>query len=316
MPINFEGQVYIIEHRKMGLGLFAKDAKAQEKQATQIVVLVKKAITKAAPFFELLAARAVAESKLNVANQSASLFERFEYLRGLYKKTIDEAEARKDEKVVEETRRNGGVTQKFHFPVFELQQNAEWLGLSAIDAFFSWTEHVFIHLAVLQSRITTGVEVADLAATDWAEKFKTAIDISDKSMKKLFEDLLDIRRQTRNYMAHAAFGKRGEAFRFHSPAGAVPVLLPHQAGRRRFTLLGATGFREGSAFNVIDAFVFQLWSGAREPARAYIQESHLPIILPMAADGRYKRAMSSCEDMDSLVESLQYTFDRAADMDW
>ncbi|SRR6266496_3597901 len=316
VPITFEGKVYVIEHRKLGLGVFAGDAKTEEQQAAKITLLIRKAVNTAAAFFEWLAEQAVAKSKLNVENRSASLFARFEYLRDLYRKTADEAESRKDERIVKETRRNGGVSQIIRFPALELRKNAEWLGLSAIDAFFSWTEHVFIHLAILQTKITTGVEVADLATADWSEKFKRAIDLGDKTMKRLFDDLLTIRRQTRNYMAHGAFGRRGEAFKFHSSAGAVPVLLSDQAGGHRFTLLDASDFNEPSALDVIDNFLRHLWSGNREPARLYIRESHLPIILPMATDGTYKVAMESTDNMQGLITALEYDFDRAADMDW
>jgi hypothetical protein len=316
VPIIFGGKVYIIEHRKMGLGVFAKDAKTQEEQAAKIVALVRRAVQVATPFFEWLAEQAVVKSKLNVENRSASLFARFEYLRDLYRKTADEAEARKDERIVEEIKHNGGVTQRIQFPGLKFRTNAEWLALAAIDAFFSWTEHVFIHLAILQSKITTGREVADLASADWSEKFKQAVELDEPRIKRVFDDLLTIRRQLRNYMAHGAFGKRGEAFRFHSGAGAVPVLLPSQVGRKRFTLVDTDGFEERSAFAVIDEFLAKLWSGDREPAHEYIQDSHLPIILPMASDGTYKWAMSSLDDMKALIEKLQYDFDRAADMDW
>ena len=135
-------------------------------------------------------------------------------------------------------------------------------------------------------------------------------------MKSLFDDLLMVRQQLRNYMAHGAFGKCGEAFTFHSRAGAVPVLLPHQSRRRRFSLSGASSFNETFAFEVIENFVSHLWSNDREPARTYIQESHLPMIFPMASDGSYKAAMQSVENMQALVDQLQHDFDRAANMDW
>lgn len=316
VPINFSDKTYIIEHRKLGLGVFAENAEAQEHEASQIVTLVRKAVRAATPYFEWLAETAVANSKLNVQNRSASLFERFEYLRDLYRKVADEAQSRSGETIVDETKHNGGVSQRISFPGIELRKNAEWLAIAAVDAFFSWTEHVFIQLAILQSKLKTGVEVADLAGAEWAEKFKRAIDLDEPGMKKPFDDLLTIRRQTRNYMAHGAFGKRGEAFRFHSKAGAVPVLLPHQVGQRRFTLLDVDSFTEPSALNVIEAFIERLWSGSREPAREYIQESQLPIILPMASDGTYKMAMHSLDDMRALIEKLHYDFGRAADMDW
>lgn len=315
IPINFEGRNYVIEHRKMGLGVFASDSKVEEGQAVKIVALIEKGVKKATAFFEWLAEQAVVSSKLNVVNKSTSLFERFEYLRSLYRKALDEADERAGERIVDEKGSNGSSSWTLHFPALELRKNAEWLGLSAIDAFFSWTEHVFIHLAILQGSLTTGIEVANLAAADWQEKFKRAVDVSDNKTKKAFDDLIIIRRQLRNYMAHGAFGKRGEAFRFHSSAGAVPVLLPHQVGRRRFTLLAASGFNETSAFEVIEDFISHLWSNGREPAQLYL-ESPLPVILTHASNGIYKAAMQSMDDMHDLVTKMQYDFDRAADMDW
>ena len=117
-------------------------------------------------------------------------------------------------------------------------------------------------------------------------------------------------------MAHGAFGKRGEAFKFHSGAGAVPVLFPHQHGKPRFALIGAIGFNEATAIEVINKFIQCLWSGNREPAKHYIQECGFPSILPMANDGTYSKAMQSMEDMQKLTERLGYRFDQAANMDW
>ena len=126
----------------------------------------------------------------------------------------------------------------------------------------------------------------------------------------------DIRRQLRNFLAHGAFGKRGEAFDFHSGAGAAPLLLPHQADKPRFALTDELAFEDAAAINVILGFIDHLWSGRREPARLYIQESELPLILTMAKDGSYGRAMRSVEDMEKLVEQLSYEWDRSVNMDW
>jgi hypothetical protein len=93
----------------------------------------------------------------------------------------------------------------------------DWLALSAVEAYFSWTEHALIHLAILQSRLTTGTEVATLASGDWTGKFKAAIDLSEPDANKLLDRVLALRQDLRNHVAHDAFGKQGEAFSFHSP---------------------------------------------------------------------------------------------------
>jgi len=82
-----------------------------------------------------------------------------------------------------------------------------------------------------------------------------------------------LRNELRNYVAHGAFGKQGEAFHFHSATGAVPVLLPHRAGSKRFTLGEGLTFDWNAALREIEQFISMLWAGDRSPAQKYIQES-------------------------------------------
>lgn len=317
VPIDLEGEVFWIEHRKFGVGVFTDDPALHEAQAEKIVTLIKKGVKAAAPFFAWLADRAVEGSKLNVTNRSNSLFERFEYLLGLYKTMAANAKERAGERIVETQELPGaGTSTTVHYPAWELEKNAKWLALAAIDAFFSWTEHVFIHIAILSGKLTTGTDVAALAQSEWEAKFKRALDVQEPKTKSFFDALLLIRRQLRNFMAHGAFGKEGQAFRFHSGAGAVPVQLAYQTGHPRFSLGGDRAFLEPEAISTIEEFVSHLWSGERESAYLYIQKSDLPIILTHASDGVYHAAMQSVEDMQQCIDVLNYLFDQAANMDW
>lgn len=72
-------------------------------------------------------------------------------------------------------------------PALALRKRAEWLALSAIDSFFSWTEHVFIHCAILNGKAITGEDVADLADNEWANKFKAAININERESKEFYD---------------------------------------------------------------------------------------------------------------------------------
>jgi hypothetical protein len=252
--IEFEGKPFLIAHRKLGVGVFCIDADAHEPQAAQIVALITKGVRIADPFFRSLAKRAIRQSKLNVRNNSGELFSRYEYLRDQFRKLLGEAQLRKDE-VKTEIRTNGSTTStSCQFPAFRLSREAQWLGIAAVDAFFAWTEHVFVHLAILQQRVTIGDEVTQLAGTEWQEKFKRVLDLSDSNSTKFYDSLVLLRRQVRNYMAHGSFGKRGEVFDFHSSAGAVPVILDYRSGEARLSLVGETSFKE------------HLWSGHRHTA--------------------------------------------------
>jgi hypothetical protein len=250
---------------------------------------------------------------LNVANHSGALFERYEYFLKAYRTKVQEAEARKDDVIAEKPSPDSTT---YHFPAFDLLKEADWLALAAIESFFSWTEHVFIHIAILKGKATTGDAVAELAESDWGDKFKAAIPLTDKKAKELYDKLVAIRRQLRNAVAHGAFGKNGAAFHFHSGAGAVPLLLPHKRGKDPYRFGDGIAFIDKDAIHTLEDFAVFIWLGERAPARLYIQKTSLPLILTMATDGSYAQAMTSTGEMKDCIDTLNYQFDTAANMDW
>jgi hypothetical protein len=317
IPVDYRGSCAWIQHQKMGLGVFSTATEDSELVAQQIVNAIQRGVTAATPFFDHLASEAAAGSKLNVRNNSVWLLSRYEYLREQFREKATSAEARKGDVVkTEKTSSDGTKSESYSFPALALKQEAAWLGVAAIDAFFSWTEHVLIHIAVLRGRLKTGEDVAELAAANWSEKVKAAIGLDDGALKPLVDELLAVRRQIRNYLAHGAFGKQGEAFKFHSRAGAVPVNMTDTDGRNRFSIWFGESFDEAGAIDTADRFAKRLWDGDLAPAKIYIQNAGLPIILPYATDGTYERAMASVEDMKCLVASLTREMDNAANMDW
>lgn len=326
IPVRYRGRLYSVEHRKFGVGVFAPNhdpaarmsttpSAEAESDAREITAAINKAVSIAEPYFEWRAGQAASTSHVNVVNASDGLFDRYLFFRDRYQSLSDEAERRKDERDTVKSRLPGGteVTTGSN-PSYLLRREAKWTAQAAIDAFFSWTEHSFIHLAILQGRIRTGDEVAALAEADWKAKFKAALDLPHQETKRHYDTLLDLRAQIRNFMAHGAFGKRGEAFRFHSGAGAVPVLLT-QSQRHRYALTGKPAFDEATAIAEIEKFIAHLWSGSRAPAKIYIF-SELPSILTHVVDGTYARAMASEQEMKEFVEYLNHQFDNAANMDW
>lgn len=326
VPVRLRGRLYGIEHRKLGLGVFAPslDPEArisgqptdeQETDAKEISALIVKAVDAARPYFEWRAEQAAAGSQINVLNKSPYLFERYEFFRDQFRALSMEADARKDErKITKDILEDGTEVTTGVFPAYSLRREAEWNAQAAVEAFFSWTEHLFIHLAILQGKLGTGDDVANLAGADWKAKFKAALDLSDKTTKEHYDALLDLRAQIRNFMAHGSFGKRGEAFLFHSGAGAVPVLLTENQ-RHRYSLTGKPAFDESWAVDEIEEFISHLWSGVCGPAKLHIF-SDLPSILTFANDGTYAHAMGSEDSMKEFVEHLTMEFDNAANMDW
>lgn len=317
VSVDWHGRGFLIEHRKMGLGVFAQDVERDEAAAREIVIRIKKAVRAAQPFFEWLAGEAVSRSEVNVVNNASSLYGRYVFLRDSYHSKSDEYLKRKTERVVTQGSSPGGGTwTQVSFPAVHLIAESNWLAISAVEAFFAWTEHIFIHIALMTGKKSTATEVTEMAEADWSVKFQSALDLTDSDTKTHYDRLISLRKELRNYVAHGAFGKQGEAFFFHSGAGAVPVLLPHKVGSRKFTLAHGLSFNKSAAFSAMEDFIAHLWSGERAPAERYIQQTELPLILTYVHDGTYFRAMNSVEDMEEFVHDLSGKFDRAADMDW
>ncbi|MHB8257801.1 MAG: hypothetical protein ACYDHY_17215 [Acidiferrobacterales bacterium] len=326
IPVRYQDRLYSIEHRKFGVGVFAPNhdpaarisgtpSDQAESDAREIAAAINKAVSIAEPYFEWRAEQTASTSHINVINASDGLFDRYVFFRDKFRSLSEEAERRKDEwRIVKSTLPDGTEVKSGSSPAHLLRREATWNAQAAIDVFFSWTEHSFIHLAILQGRLRTGYEVAALAEADWKTKFKAALDLTHPETKHHYDGLLDLRVQIRNFMAHGAFGKRGEAFQFHSGAGAVPVLLT-QSQRHQYALTGKPAFDEGVAITGIETFIEHLWSGSRAPAKIYLF-SGLPSILTHVVDGTYGRAMQSEQDMTKFVEYLAHEFDNAANMDW
>lgn len=308
IPVEFKGRLFMIEHRKMGVGVFALDSEVDESLAGDLVSLVNQAVVAAQPFFEWLALQAVQDSSVNILNKSEHLYRRYGYFLNAYQNKKAEIEA---------ADLHGG--QAFLSANLEMRlsvlREARWLGHAAVESFFGWTEHVFIHIGILKGNLRTAREISDIAKANWAEKFKVALNISDPLTKKYFDQMVIIRREVRNFMAHGAFGKEGQAFQFHSAAGAVPVMLPHKANSSKFSIRTDLSFSDDQALSLIKDFIVHLWSAERAPAKIYV-ESELPTILTYVADGTYFEAMKSVEAMAALVKEITYRSDVAADMDW
>lgn len=317
IPVEIEGQPFLIEHRKLGLGVFALGGSDSENAAMEVVRLVRKGVQTAQPYFEWRAQQAVNKSNINVINRCLDLYQRFEFTLGQYDSKMEEVEASRG-KVIETEHQDGF---SLSFPEYRLQREAEWLATSAVESFFSWTEHVFVHLTILNGGCKTGEDVKDLAKAEWKDKFKAALGLDDPELKRYYDKLTTIRYQIRNFVAHGAFGKAGEAFKFHSNVGAVPVQLPHRQGEYSYRFStslpsandGAQSDRH--ALVCIQEFVDYIRSGDRVPAWMFLDEG-FDVVLTFAQDGTYQRAMKSVDDMGSFIDHWSGLAERYANMDW
>jgi len=115
--------------------------------------------------------------------------------------------------------------------------------------------------------LTTGREIADLLRQEFGEKYKLVLKLSDPKDKSSYDDILNLRAQLRNYVAHGSFGKDGSTFQFHSRVGAVSLKILDHDARLEFSF-GTHSVRDWEDdYARIDSFLNRLWSGNREHAK-------------------------------------------------
>lgn len=315
-PIDYKGKAFLVDYRKFGVGVFVQDKEKDEIEAEQIVKKINKAIKSISPFYDHLAEEAVKNSEFNIVNNNQRLYDRFQYFNSLYKKEIKKYLKNKDKiKTVTKEFKKFKSTSYRNLG-FQYLQNSNWIAISCIEAFFSWTEHLFIHLAVVVENISNGEDITKLIEGEWKTKFKAAIKDNSKEASKFYEELLIVRQQLRNFIAHGAFGKNGNAFKFHSGTGTVPVLMNHKKQKNRFSLYGYLTFKEEDVIKLIEDFINFLWKGSLEPAMYYTQKCALPTILTLAANGTYKAITTDMQSMREYAHHLMRELDDAANMDW
>ena len=311
-PVYYKEKAFLIEYRKSGVGIFIQDEKNDQEDALDLSKKIGKAVKCIRPFYDYIAKQAVSDSKFNVINYNQQFYKRFDYLLKLYKDKSRKLLSLKDISFSLSKPCEPKSSVSFDF------ERANWVAISCIEAFFSWTEHLFVHLAIIRQGLSKGEEVTELIEkAKWKEKFKSVIQIdSSKKGKYFFDELLDVRRKLRNYPAHGAFDKNGGNFKFHSVTGAVPVWINPKKERNKFSITGYLSLVEQDAIELIEEFIKFLWTGDTKPAMYYTQECGLPTILPIVSEGKYALACKSMKSMKEFTEAIQRSFDGATDMDW
>ncbi len=332
IPFKYKGNFFRIEYRKFGMVLVGEEA-ANFEPVKNVIIGAVRASEK---YYSKMAEDSLSGCNLNVVNSSAKLWQKFEFFKRSYfelnkdseNKKIELDQRQKNPKDIKSPadwiNDNALATTELRKRLNEnlepkrLLEQANWMAHAAVDAFFSWTEHFFTHLLVLKGVIKTGEDFKVSLQENWTTKAKKIFSMSDPDDQKIYSEFQKYRDQQRNFYAHGALGKQGEALRFHSSCGAVPIkLLPSQS-IPRFTVWGRDENKPVSVQTLerTDAFVEQLFSGWRSIAEIYLREYGLDSILQYSSDGTYEKVMNSPELMKEFCEALSYEIDRYENMDF
>ncbi|WP_406720775.1 hypothetical protein RPE78_12845 [Thioclava litoralis] len=313
IPLGYKGIRYTVAYAKFGMRIECPEDGSPE----DVYEALRRGMKAAKSYYLWRAAEASATSNLNLISKCPELWDKYVFLKEQSQNLLEKFEADKDQSVVERGYNEDGSVKwsSISFPAYEFRTQSVWLHEAAVDAFFAWSEQALVHLAVLMGRLKTGSEIADLLKKEFGEKCKRVMDLSEPKEKASYDDILKLRVELRNYVAHGSFGKDGSTFQFHSRVGAVPLKILDGGDQSDFAF-GYSPRRDWETdYSRIDRFLETIWSGDRSPAKQYL-ETGFPCVLTYACDGTYQRAMQSEGEMSSFIDFLAYQMDNAANMDF
>lgn len=327
IPVELNGTILFIELRKFGMGISGPSILVVEDAAREVVNCIDRGIQSVHKFgyFEAWIRECAGDDNAILANDSILLHDKYLFFREEFQRHWVEFEQCKSQNCIADPANIVGPIEQ-HSKCARIREKAAWVGQSAIDCFFSWTEHIFVHLAVLLDRedVNSIGKCNKLIKNDWKSKYKSVFDTEADEEASLFLHTLTEIRESRNFTTHGRFGLRGERLWVPTRRGCFPYNVQSSRSRDPWCRLNdEMGFTERESLQAIERFIEYLWSGARQPARMLLQETPLPLIetpfptfFKLMKSGRYREAMESEANMESLINELGVKFEIQANMEF
>ncbi|WP_050527422.1 hypothetical protein [Pseudorhodobacter aquimaris] len=249
IPVEFEGRRHSIVYAKFGMRIEYSEGGDGEA----VYAALKKGMRAAKSYYLWRATEASTTSDLNLISKCPQLWDKYVFLKEQSETLIAKFEAEKDDAVVEKGFNEDGSLRwtSISYPAYEFQRQSVWLHEAAVDAFFAWCEQALVHMAVLMGKLTNGKEIAELLMREFSEKCKLVLSLSNAEDKASYDDIISLRGQLRNYVAHGSFGKDGSTFQFHSRVGAVPLKILERDKVISPFLMGSSHRIHAAVFNFI-----------------------------------------------------------------
>lgn len=297
IPIEYDKIVFLLELKKSGFYISSPNLKQKQPQLNYVIKQLAKASKAVLPFCDYIAENAIENSQLSIINNSRQLFERFDSFLQMYNEKMKMFKNEKE------------VFHKETGSWLLYDKNAQWLAIAAIEAFFSWTEHVFVLLAVFFNKVKNGKELVWLAKNStWAEKYKKVFDLNNKKDKDFYDKLTNLRDEIRNYMAHGTFSKDARSIMFHTKMGAIPLNFKNESKTNisfnlEYMILNLI---KEEQIMLLSHFVDFLWSDERELAKKYIQETSLSLNLQKALKCEYQKLILDTNKYEEYIDKEIY----------
>lgn len=184
----------------------------QDTEVRDLLVCLRKAVAMAEKrSFRTIVASQISAGAVTVENLAQKYRQMYDFFRDLATSTFS-------------TKPTGSEVAEHLNKRLDLDRKGFYYGLSALDAYFSWLEHILVLLLPFAEYDRTSDDLLAFIGADWATKFKRVCPPEGEA-KRLLDELKHVKEHIRNLNAHGGFAKKGASLLVHFVHSAVPAKL-------------------------------------------------------------------------------------------
>ena len=313
VPFRYDGHEALLTYEKFGVRLYLTGNGDQEL-ADEIIGKLR-AIVKALEQDSLteLAEQKFVNAEVTLLNQHHRLRAAYEHFRGLAEQLLADSEAPDTQELgsLEE----GDFLSRGISKHFERLELGSFNAIAAINAYFSWLEHVLtLALAFGDVDPAAGV-LKEHIGNRWGDKFRRVFDTNDKRSNQVLGRLHEIAETYRNTFGHGGFDKLGATVGVQfEGVGVIPARLTDVRRSPHFELFPFEPISFGEVTAVLDEVDAFLHETLKLPMRFI--EGGFDVPFDTASRREYREAMQDETRFEEFANRRSEEIDRIANMDF
>ncbi|MDO8613726.1 MAG: hypothetical protein Q7R32_13045 [Dehalococcoidia bacterium] len=313
MRLKFKETPIRLEHGKFGMRI-ATVKPPDERLLNEFVKLLEKAFPLTDEILQPHVEQQIRAGNVTVRNRHHLFRHRYEFLREEAKRAFAQPSPDLGDLI------RGALSERKAVrsaDPFKPEREGFFLGGAAIDAYFSWLEHILLLILPFAKSDLADLDMVEFMRANWREKLKAVWNVStSRERKNLYDGLLEIKERFRNPITHGGFDASQSSLGIHMPyVGAIPANLSRFTESIHFGIFPLQEASFADACQLFDAVDKELWEGDTSYGMTFA-DSGLDVSFDAEMRKKYEAAMTSHEDFCDWLEGLGRYLDDLVNMDW
>ncbi len=308
--ISFKGSLIVVSSEKFGLRVRARASAGEDGAPLQAFAdVLQRAVPLVERDLEPEIRLLIREGRITIPNHFRLFRDRYDYLRELAIASFSSDPP----PPVKQRAARGEVTISYPF---RPEREGFFAGSAALDAFFSWLEHVLVLLLPFSGFDAQRDDLESIITADWAAKYKRVFDLQTNPLAKtVYEQLLRVKQEHRNPATHGGFDRSLNLVHVQVPGvGAIPARLSRSTENRlSIHPLSDASFSENcKQLDRADSF---LESGTHELGFRYVSAG-LDVYFNPESISIYESAVADPASFNDYLDRTAWEQDSHRNMDW